>query len=110
MQPDKDMPANNKWPADDRERKTVQAQTQSDTEPFDSGSGSPADLRQAAEDLKTKIAEARQAVTICRWTRRWEIQPGNGARPMATSTFLTRMTTDRWAERLHLGRRMRRWL
>jgi hypothetical protein len=60
MQPDKNMPANNKRPANDRDGKTVQAQTQSDTEPFDSGSGSPADLRQAAEDLKTKIAEAKR--------------------------------------------------
>jgi hypothetical protein len=60
MQPDKNMPANNKRPANDGDGKTVQAQTQSDTEPFDSGSGSPADLRQAAEDLKTKIAEAKR--------------------------------------------------
>jgi hypothetical protein len=59
MQPDKNMPAN-KRPANDGDGKTVQAQTQSDTEPFDSGSGSPAGLRQAAEDLKTKIAEAKR--------------------------------------------------
>jgi hypothetical protein len=60
MQPGKNMHPNNKRPANDGDGKTVQAQTQSDTEPFDSGSGSPADLRQAAEDLKTKIAEAKR--------------------------------------------------
>ena len=37
----------------------MQAQAQSDTEPFDPASGSLPDLRKAAEDLKTKIAEAK---------------------------------------------------
>jgi hypothetical protein len=60
MQPDESTPAVSRPAANDGDRKTVQAQTQSDTEPFDSGSGSPADLRQAAEDLKTKIAEAKR--------------------------------------------------
>jgi len=41
------------------DEKAFQAQLQSDLEPFESGSGSPPDLRQATEDLKAKIAEAR---------------------------------------------------
>jgi hypothetical protein len=60
MQPDKSTPAVSRPPANDDNGKTVQAQAQSDTEPFDAGSGSASDLRQAAEDLKTKIAEAKR--------------------------------------------------
>ena len=60
MQPDKSMPAVGTPPANDKDGKTVQARAQSDTEPFDAGSGSPPDLRKASEDLKTKIAEAKR--------------------------------------------------
>ena len=56
MQPDKRMPAISKPPKDG---KTVQAEAQSDTEPFDADSGSLPGLRKASEDLKTKIAEAK---------------------------------------------------
>ena len=57
MQPDKTTPAISKPPKDG---KTVQAEAQSDTEPFDADSGSLPSLRKAAEDLKTKIAEAKR--------------------------------------------------
>ena len=60
MQPDKTTPAVAKPPANDDDGKTVQAEAQSDTEPFDSENGSPSELRKAAEDLKTKIAEAKR--------------------------------------------------
>jgi hypothetical protein len=60
MQPDKTMPAVTKPPASDKDGKTIQAEAQSDTEPFDAGKGSAPELRKAAEDLKTKIAEAKR--------------------------------------------------
>ena len=47
-------------PPRDKGAKTLQAQAQSDIEPPDAGSGSAPDLRKAAEDLKTKIAEAKR--------------------------------------------------
>jgi hypothetical protein len=60
MQPDKTMPAVTKPPANEKDGKTVQAQAQSDTEPFDPEKGSASELRKAAEDLKAKIAEAKR--------------------------------------------------
>jgi hypothetical protein len=60
MQPDKSFSAVVKPPPGDKDGKTIQAQAQSDTEPFDTGTGSPPDLRKAAEDLKTKIDEAKR--------------------------------------------------
>lgn len=60
MQPDKSAPAVSRPPADDDNGKTVQAEAQSDTEPFDADSGSLPGLRKASEDLKTKIAEAKR--------------------------------------------------
>ena len=60
MQPDKGMPAIGKPPANGKDGKSIQAQAQSDTEPFDAASESPPDLRKAAEDLKTKIADAKR--------------------------------------------------
>lgn len=60
MQPDKTMPAGMKPPAEDRDGKTIQAEAQSDTEPFDPETGSAAELRKESEDLKAKIAEAKR--------------------------------------------------
>ncbi len=59
MQPDKTTPAA-KPPAKDRGEKTTQAEVQSDTEPFNPETGSPSDLKKAAEDLKTRIEEAKR--------------------------------------------------
>ena len=47
-------------PPPDKDEKTNQAQAQSDTEPFDPESGSLPELRKAADDLKTKIDEAKR--------------------------------------------------
>jgi hypothetical protein len=60
MQPDKTMPAGMKPPAEDKDGKTIQAEAQSDTEPFDPEKGSAPDLRKASEDLKAKIAAAKR--------------------------------------------------
>ena len=60
MQPDKSTPAIGKPPAHGKDGKSIQAQAQSDTEPFDAASESPPDLRKAAENLKTKIADAKR--------------------------------------------------
>jgi hypothetical protein len=50
-----------KEPADEgKEGKRIQADAQSDTEPFDAGTASLPELRKASEDLKTKIAEAKR--------------------------------------------------
>ena len=56
MQPDKRMPAVGKPPAGDKGGKSIQAEAQSDTEPFQAES----DLKKASEDLKTKIDEAKR--------------------------------------------------
>jgi hypothetical protein len=60
MQPDKSQPAIDKPPPGDKDEKTNQARTQSDTEPFDGESESLPELRKAADDLKTKIDEAKR--------------------------------------------------
>jgi hypothetical protein len=60
MESDNSIPAAGKSPAGDKDGKTIQAQAQSDTEPFDAEGESPADLRKASEDLKAKIAEAKR--------------------------------------------------
>ena len=43
-----------------KEGKPIQAQAQSDTEPFDVASGSLRDLKQASDELKAKIDEAKR--------------------------------------------------
>jgi hypothetical protein len=48
-------------PEVDNEGKPVQAQAQSDTEPFDAASGSLRDLKKASDELKAKIDEAKRA-------------------------------------------------
>jgi hypothetical protein len=82
MQPDKSLPAISKRPANDGNGKTVQARAQSDTEPFDQESGSPAELQKASEDLKTKIAEARRRndlpVDSALGNPGWERRAANG--------------------------------
>jgi hypothetical protein len=44
----------------EKEGKPVQAQAQSDTEPFDAASGSLRDLKKASAELKAKIDEAKR--------------------------------------------------
>ena len=60
MQPDNSIPAAGGSPPNAEEEKANQAQVQSDKEPFDTGSGSLPELRKAADDLKTKIDEAKR--------------------------------------------------
>jgi hypothetical protein len=91
MQSDKSPPAIDKPPPGDKDEKTNQARTQSDTEPFDGESESLPELRQAADDLK----KDRRGETPCRrWTRRLEIPTGNDASPTAASTFATKRTNS----------------
>jgi hypothetical protein len=47
-------------PDEDKEGKRIQAEAQSDTEPFDASKASVPELRKAAEDLKARIAEAKR--------------------------------------------------
>ena len=47
-------------PPEEQDGKVIQAQAQSDTEPFDPESQSLPGLRKAAVDLKMKIAEAKR--------------------------------------------------
>ena len=56
MQQDQRMPATGKPPEDEKDGKSIQAEAQSDTEPFQVES----DLKKASEDLKTKIDEAKR--------------------------------------------------
>jgi hypothetical protein len=44
----------------DENGKRIQAEAQSDTEPFDASEASLPELRKASEDLKTRIAEAKR--------------------------------------------------
>jgi hypothetical protein len=44
----------------EKDGKPVQAQAQSDTEPFDVASGSLRDLKKASDELKAKIDEAKR--------------------------------------------------
>jgi hypothetical protein len=60
MQPANSNTAAGTPTASDKDGKASQAEAQSDTEPFDAESGSLPDLKKAAEDLKTKIAEAKR--------------------------------------------------
>jgi hypothetical protein len=60
MQKDKNKPVI-KGPAnDDNDGKHLQAEAQSDTEPFAAGTGSLLKLRKASEELKAKIADAKR--------------------------------------------------
>jgi hypothetical protein len=60
MQPDKTTPAAARPPGKDKDGKTIQAEAQSDTEPFDTGKASAFDLKKATDDLKAKIDEAKR--------------------------------------------------
>ena len=60
MQPDNSIPAAVGSPPNAEDEKANQAQVQSDKERFDTGSGSLPELRKAADDLKTKIDEAKR--------------------------------------------------
>ena len=60
MQPDNSTPAAGGSPPSAEDEKANQAQVQSDKEPFDTGRGTLPELRKAADDLKTKIDEAKR--------------------------------------------------
>ena len=60
MQPENSIPVAGQPLASDKNGKASQAQAQSDTEPFDAGTGSLPELRKAADDLKSKIDEAKR--------------------------------------------------
>ncbi len=60
MQPDNSIPAAGGSPPNAEDEKANQAQVQSDKEPFDTGKGALPELRKAADDLKTKIDEAKR--------------------------------------------------
>jgi hypothetical protein len=49
-----------KAPANDDDEKHLQAEAQSDTEPFDAGTESVSKLRKASEELKAKIADVKR--------------------------------------------------
>jgi hypothetical protein len=55
-----DNPPVKEPPDEDKDGKRVQAEAQSDTEPFDASKASAPDLRKASEDLKARIAEAKR--------------------------------------------------
>ena len=60
MQPENSIPVAGQPPASDKDGKAVQAEAQSDTEPFDAEGESLPELRKAADDLKAKIDEAKR--------------------------------------------------
>jgi hypothetical protein len=60
MQMDKRRPGIKEPANDDNDRKYLQAEAQSDTEPFAPGSASLPKLQKASEELKAKIAEAKR--------------------------------------------------
>jgi len=60
MEKDDDNPAVKEPPDEEKDGKRIQAEAQSDTEPFDSSKVSFPELRKASEDLKTRITEAKR--------------------------------------------------
>lgn len=60
MDKDNNNPPVKEPPVEDKDGKRIQAEAQSDTEPFDASKASAAELRKASEDLKTRIAEAKR--------------------------------------------------
>ena len=59
MQPENSIPVAGQPPASDKDGKAVQAEAQSDTEPFDAEGESLPELRKAADDLKAGCASRR---------------------------------------------------
>jgi len=60
MEKDHDNPPVKEPPDEGKEGKRIQAEVQSDTEPFDASRASVPELRKASEDLKTRITEAKR--------------------------------------------------
>ena len=60
MEKDDNHPPVKEPPDEDKDGKRIQAEAQSDTEPFDASKASVRDLRKASEDLKAKIIEAKR--------------------------------------------------
>ena len=60
MQPENCIPVAGAAAGQRQGREGRSGEAQSDTEPFDAESGSLPDLRKAADDLKTKIDEAKR--------------------------------------------------
>jgi hypothetical protein len=60
METDDNNPPVKEPPDEDKDGKRIQAEAQSDTEPFDASRASVPELRKASEDLKTRITEAKR--------------------------------------------------
>jgi len=60
MEKDDDNPPVKEPPDEGKDGKRIQAEAQSDTEPFDASTASFPELQKASEDLKTRIAEAKR--------------------------------------------------
>jgi hypothetical protein len=60
MQKDNTTPAIEEPANDEGDEKHLQAEAQSDTEPFETETGSLSKLRKASEELKAKIADAKR--------------------------------------------------
>jgi hypothetical protein len=88
MQMDKRKPVIKEPVNDDNDRKYLQAEAQSDTEPFAPGSGSLPKLRKASEELKAKIADAKRRddmpIESALGDPDWELNAGHG-RPAETA-------------------------
>ena len=60
MEKDDDNPAVKEPPDEDKDGKRIQAEAQSDTEPFDASKASVRRIEEGLRDLKTKIVEAKR--------------------------------------------------
>ena len=60
MEKDDGNPPVKKPPDDGKDGNRVQAEAQSDNEPFDASTASLPELRKASEDLRTRITEAKR--------------------------------------------------
>jgi hypothetical protein len=60
MEKDENNPPVKEPPEESEDGKRIQAEAQSDTEPFDASAASFPELRKASDDLKTRIAEAKR--------------------------------------------------
>ena len=95
METDDNNPPVKEPPDEDKDGKRIQAEAQSDTEPFDASRASVPELRKASEDLKTRITEAKRrndlpvdsALGSPSWSRAWPTGASINPRRMTTSSF-----------------------
>jgi hypothetical protein len=82
MDKDDNNPAVKEPPDEAKDGKRIQAESQSDTEPFDASRASVPELRKASEDLKTRITEAKRhndlPVDSALGSPRWERSVADG--------------------------------